>query len=105
MIANERVENFRLKKRSDYYNFNQRTVGDFFPDVRTQGLKAAGFTFEVKKQKDRIVTITWTREIKPKELTAPFVTGSANADRKSHHRQTIVQKGPATTSPATEHKH
>ena len=31
----------KLKKRSDYYNFNQRTVGDFFRDVRTQGLKAA----------------------------------------------------------------
>ena len=31
----------KLKKRSDYYNFNQRTVGDFFRDVRTQGLKDA----------------------------------------------------------------
>jgi CopA family copper-resistance protein len=31
----------KLKKRSDYYNFNQRTVGDFFRDVRTQGLKEA----------------------------------------------------------------
>ena len=29
----------KLKKRSDYYNFQQRTVGDFFQDVRTQGLK------------------------------------------------------------------
>ena len=29
----------KLKKRSDYYNFNQRTVGDFFRDVRNQGLK------------------------------------------------------------------
>jgi CopA family copper-resistance protein len=28
----------KLKKQSDYYNFNQRTVGDFFRDVRTQGL-------------------------------------------------------------------
>ena len=31
----------KLKKRSDYYNFNQRTVGDFFRDVRNQGLKTA----------------------------------------------------------------
>jgi CopA family copper-resistance protein len=31
----------KLKKRSDYYNFNQRTVGDFFRDVRTHGLKEA----------------------------------------------------------------
>ena len=31
----------KLKKRSDYYNFNQRTVGDFFRDVRKQGLKTA----------------------------------------------------------------
>ena len=28
----------RLKKQSDYYNFHQRTVGDFFRDVRTQGV-------------------------------------------------------------------
>ena len=31
----------KLKKRSDYYNFKQRTVGDFVRDVRTQGLKEA----------------------------------------------------------------
>jgi CopA family copper-resistance protein len=29
-----------LKKRSDYYNFHQRTLGDFFRDVRRQGLSA-----------------------------------------------------------------
>jgi CopA family copper-resistance protein len=29
----------KLKKRSDYYNFHQRTVGDFLRDVRTQGLR------------------------------------------------------------------
>ena len=28
----------KLKKKSDYYNFNQRTVGDFIRDVRRQGL-------------------------------------------------------------------
>jgi len=27
----------RLKKRSDYYNYRQRTVGDFFRDVRENG--------------------------------------------------------------------
>jgi CopA family copper-resistance protein len=31
----------KLKKRSDYYNFNQRTLGDFFRDVRVQGFKRA----------------------------------------------------------------
>ena len=31
----------KLKKQSDYYNFHQRTVSDFFRDVRTQGLKSA----------------------------------------------------------------
>jgi CopA family copper-resistance protein len=30
----------KLKKQSDYYNFRQRTVGDFLRDVRTHGLKA-----------------------------------------------------------------
>ncbi len=29
----------KLKKQSDYYNFNQRTVADFVKDVRTLGLK------------------------------------------------------------------
>jgi CopA family copper-resistance protein len=28
----------KLKKQSDYYNFQKRTVGDFFHDVRTRGL-------------------------------------------------------------------
>src|SRR5688500_2512342 len=28
----------KLKKQSDYYNFNKRTVGDFFRDVKAQGL-------------------------------------------------------------------
>ena len=30
----------KLKKRSDYYNFNQRTLADFFKDVRRHGLEA-----------------------------------------------------------------
>jgi CopA family copper-resistance protein len=30
----------KLKKQSDYYNFHQRTVGDFLRDVRTRGFKA-----------------------------------------------------------------
>ena len=29
----------RLKKQSDYYNFKQRTLGDFFKDVRAQGIR------------------------------------------------------------------
>jgi CopA family copper-resistance protein len=35
-----------LKKQSDYYNFHQRTFGDFLRDVRTHGLKA---TLEERK--------------------------------------------------------
>jgi CopA family copper-resistance protein len=31
----------RLKKQSDYYNFHQRTLGDFFRDVRELGLRTA----------------------------------------------------------------
>jgi CopA family copper-resistance protein len=31
----------KLKKQSDYYNFNQPTVGDLFRDVRRNGLRAA----------------------------------------------------------------
>jgi FtsP/CotA-like multicopper oxidase with cupredoxin domain len=30
----------KLKKQSDYYNFRQRTIGDFFADVRQQGWRA-----------------------------------------------------------------
>ena len=30
----------KLKKQSDYYNFNQRTLGDFFRDARTRGVGA-----------------------------------------------------------------
>ena len=29
----------RLKKQSDYYNYDKRTFGDFFNDVRAQGLQ------------------------------------------------------------------
>jgi CopA family copper-resistance protein len=31
----------KLKKQSDYYNFHQRTVADFFRDVRALGFRAA----------------------------------------------------------------
>jgi CopA family copper-resistance protein len=30
----------KLKKQSDYYNYNKRTVGDFFRDVKARGLSA-----------------------------------------------------------------
>jgi CopA family copper-resistance protein len=36
----------KLKKQSDYYNFNKRTLGDFFRDVREQGLSR---TFEDRR--------------------------------------------------------
>jgi CopA family copper-resistance protein len=40
--TDERAERMfsKLKKQSDYYNFRQRTVGDFFHDVRTRGFRA-----------------------------------------------------------------
>jgi hypothetical protein len=34
----------------------------------TQVASGEGFTFEVRKEQDRIVAITWKREIKPKEF-------------------------------------
>jgi CopA family copper-resistance protein len=39
--TDERAERVlaKLKKRSDYYNFRQRTVGDFFRDIGRDGLK------------------------------------------------------------------
>ena len=40
--SDERPETIldNLKKQSDYYNYNQRTVGDFFRDVGKNGLRA-----------------------------------------------------------------
>ncbi len=37
-----------------------------------------GFTFDVKKDKDRIVSITWKKEIKPKEPAAKFTFTAHN---------------------------
>ena len=89
-----------------------------------------GFTFEVKKQNDRIVTIKWMREIKPKEFalftfiahnpspgTLQWKAHQTFADGSMRHWigergskepasvTTIVPNGTATTSPATDHKH
>lgn len=38
----------------------------------TQVASGEGFTFDTKKDKDRIVAITWKKEIKPKEKPAQF---------------------------------
>ena len=89
-----------------------------------------GFTFAVKKQNDRIVAITWTREIKPKEFALFTFTahnpGPGTLQWKAHQTfadgsmrhwigergskepasvTTIVPKGTATTPPAADHKH
>ena len=48
----------KLKKRSDYYNFNQRTVGDFFRDVRTH---AGGFV-------GGYLTSVWLDPLKPERV-------------------------------------
>jgi uncharacterized protein YcnI len=91
-----------------------------------------GFTFDVKKDGDRIVSITWTREIKPKEF-ALFTFTAHNpqpgalqwkahqtfADGSMRHWigergtkepasvTTIVPNGSTTTAPAADpaHKH
>jgi hypothetical protein len=44
------------------------------PEVRVTGLRVPhGFTYEVKREGDRIVSITWKQEIKPGEV-GEFVT-------------------------------
>ena len=92
-----------------------------------------GFTVDLKKDKDRIVAITWKKEIKPKEPAAKFTFTAHNpqpgalqwkahqtfADGSMRHWvgergskdpaavTTIVPKGGATTAPAADpaHKH
>ena len=91
-----------------------------------------GFTFEVKKDGDRILSITWKREIKPKERALYTFTAhnpqpgamqwkahQTFADGTMRHWvgergskdpasvTTIVPKGGATTAPAADpaHKH
>ena len=89
-----------------------------------------GFTFETKKDGDRISAITWKREIKPKEF-ALFTFTAHNpepgalqwkahqtfADGSMRHWigergtkdplsvTTIVPKGAVPTTPAADHKH
>lgn len=91
-----------------------------------------GFTFEVRRENDRIVAVTWTREIKPKEF-ALFTFTAHNpssgalqwkahqtfADGSTRHWvgepgtkdpasvTKIVSKAGATAAPATDpsHKH
>ena len=90
-----------------------------------------GFTFDVKKEGNRIVSITWKREIKPKEFALftftahnpqpgalqwkahqTFADGSMRhwigerGSKEPASVTTIVAKGEATkTAPAPEHKH
>ncbi|WOE70772.1 copper resistance system multicopper oxidase [Hydrogenimonas thermophila] len=46
--SDEKPENIfrKLKIRSDYYNFNQRTIGDFFEEVKSKGFMEA---FKMRK--------------------------------------------------------
>lgn len=91
-----------------------------------------GFTFELRKEKDRIVAITWKREIKPKEFALFTFTAhnppSGALQWKAHQTfadgsmrhwvgepgtkepasvTKIVPKGATTATPATDptHKH
>lgn len=91
-----------------------------------------GFTFDVKKDGNRIVSITWTREIKPKEFALFTFTAhnpqSGALQWKAHQTfadgsmrhwigergtkepasvTTIVPKGGTTAAPAADpaHKH
>jgi uncharacterized protein YcnI len=91
-----------------------------------------GFTFDLRKEKDRIVAITWKREIKPKEFALFTFTAhnppSGALQWKAHQTfadgsmrhwigepgtkdpasvTKIVPKGAATATPAADptHKH
>jgi CopA family copper-resistance protein len=88
----------KLKKRSDYYNFRQRTVGDFLRDVRTRGFKAtvadrkmwgemrmnaadladvSGYTYTYLMN-GTTPAANWTGMFKPGErLRLRFINGSA----------------------------
>ena len=71
-----------------------------------------GFTFDVKKDKDRIVSITWKKEIKPKEPAAKFTFTAHNpqsgalpwkahqtfADGSVRHWVASVEQRPLTES-------
>ena len=98
----------------------------------TQVASGDGFTFDVKKEGDRIVSITWKREIKPKEFSLftftahnpqpgalqwkahqTFADGSMRhwvgerGSKEPASVTTIVPKGGATKAApaADEHKH
>jgi uncharacterized protein YcnI len=97
----------------------------------TQVIAGDGFTFETKKDGNRIVAITWTREIKPKEFALFTFTAhnpaSGSLVWKAHQTfadgsmrhwvgergtkepasvTTIVPKGGAAPAPAADpHKH
>ncbi len=88
----------KLKKQSDYYNFNQRTVGDFMRDVRQTGLKrtmadrkmwgemrmnptdladVSGYTYTYLMN-GQSPAANWTGLFKPGERTRlRFINGSA----------------------------
>jgi uncharacterized protein YcnI len=98
----------------------------------TQVASGDGFTFDVKKEGDRIVSITWKREIKPKEFSLftftahnpqpgalqwkahqTFADGSLRhwvgerGSKEPASVTTIVPKGGTTKAAPTadEHKH
>ena len=87
-----------------------------------------GYTFEVRKEEDRIVAITWKREIKPKEFSLftftahnpssgtlvwkahqTFADGSMRhwvgerGSKEPASVTTIVANGEATKAPAEDH--
>jgi len=47
----------KLKKQSDYYNFRQRTVGDFFRDVRAEVRKVTWPTMDELKKATLVIVI------------------------------------------------
>ena len=112
-----------LKKMSDYYNFSQRTVGDFFDDVSEKGLAAtvkdrkmwgkmrmaptdiadvSGYTFLVNgKNPDQ----NWTGLFKPGErVRLRFVNASAMTYfdvRIPGLKMTVVQADGNNVQPVT----
>jgi CopA family copper-resistance protein len=111
-----------LKKQSDYYNYSQRTVGDFFADVGRNGLAATvrdrldwgamrmtptdiadvgGYTFLVNgKNPDQ----NWTGLFKPGErVRLRFINGSAMSYfdvRIPGLKMTVVQADGNNVQPA-----
>lgn len=115
----------KLKKQSDYYNFNKRTIGDFVSDVRRDGFRASlaeraawgkmrmsqtdladvsGYTYTYLMN-GTTPTGNWTGLFKPGErVRLRFVNGSSMTYfdvRIPGLKMTVVQADGQNVHPAT----